>query len=62
MKVVGCRDISRFHSYLVRAEMKSSAALLFACERSAGVLVVFELDHRVILLEPFKMMHKGIFN
>jgi hypothetical protein len=23
--------------------------------------VVFELDHRVILLEPFKMMHKGIF-
>jgi hypothetical protein len=33
----------------------------FACERSVGVLVVFELDHRVILLEPFKTLHKGNF-
>jgi hypothetical protein len=23
--------------------------------------MVFELDHRVILLEPFKMMHKAKF-
>jgi hypothetical protein len=27
----------------------------------AGVLMVFKLDHRLILLEPFKMMHKAIF-
>src|SRR5438067_1100808 len=33
----------------------------FACERSVGVLAVFELDHRVILLEPFKTPHKGNF-
>jgi hypothetical protein len=30
-------------------------------ERSGGVLVVFEWDHGVILLEPFNMIHKGIF-
>jgi hypothetical protein len=35
--------------------------LAFASERSGGVLVVFEWDHWVVLLEPFKMMHKGIF-
>src|SRR6185436_9966261 len=33
----------------------------FACERSVGVLVVFELDHRVVLLEPFNTPHKGKF-
>src|SRR6476659_7500206 len=32
-----------------------------ACERSVGVLVVFELDHRVVLLEPFNTPHKGKF-
>jgi hypothetical protein len=61
MKVVGCRDISRFHSYLVPRHQQDRRGLTFACERSGGVLVVFELDHRVILLEPFKMMHKGNF-
>jgi hypothetical protein len=35
--------------------------LTFTVERSRGVLVVFELDHRVTLLEPFNMMHKAIF-
>jgi hypothetical protein len=30
-------------------------------ERSSGVLVVSEWDHGVILLEPFNMIHKGIF-
>jgi hypothetical protein len=41
--------------------VRNDAAYLFASERSAGVLVVFELDHGVTLLEAFKMMHKGIF-
>src|ERR1700686_323049 len=50
VKVVGCRDISRFHSYLVRAVARGRAALLFPSNAQAGVLVVFELDHRVILL------------
>jgi hypothetical protein len=35
--------------------------LIFADERLASVLVVFELDHRLILLEPFKTLHKGNF-
>jgi hypothetical protein len=60
MKVVGRRNISRFHSYHIRAKSRNDAALL-SCERSGGVLVVFELDHRVTLLETFDMMHKGIF-
>src|ERR1700675_4933656 len=33
----------------------------FACERLSSVLVVFELHHRLILLEPFKTLHKGNF-
>ena len=61
VKVVGRRDISRFHSYLVRAKLENSAALLLPANAQIGVLVVFELDHRLILLEPFKMMHKGNF-
>jgi hypothetical protein len=43
------------------APRKKNAALLFACERSGGVLVVFELDHGLTLLEAFKIMHKGNF-
>jgi hypothetical protein len=43
------------------ARFQGKRGLIFACERSAGVLVVFELAHRAILLEPFKMIHKGIF-
>ena len=60
VKVVGRRDISRFHSYLVRA-ISRKARPYFACERLASVLVVFELDHRLILLEPFQSLHKGKF-
>jgi hypothetical protein len=33
--------------------------LTFSGERSTGVLVVFELDHKLILLEPFKMSAKA---
>ncbi|HYI26615.1 MAG TPA: hypothetical protein VD863_02085, partial [Bradyrhizobium sp.] len=40
---------------------KEGAALSFACERSVGVLVVFELHHRLTLLEAFQSMHKGKF-
>jgi hypothetical protein len=36
-------------------------SLIFSVGRSIGVLVVFEWDHRLILLEPFHMMHKGNF-
>ena len=60
VKVVGRRDISRFHSYLVRA-IQGQRGLIFACERLGGVLLVFELDHGLILLEPFKTLHKGNF-
>src|SRR5439155_8077126 len=35
VKVVGCRDISRFHSYLVRAVTTGRAAFNFCCERSS---------------------------
>src|SRR5216683_32770 len=35
VKVVGCRNISRFHSYLVRAMTRSRAAFKFCCERSS---------------------------
>jgi hypothetical protein len=60
MEVVGRRDISRFHSYHVRAELELRS-LVFSVGRSTGVLMVFEWDHRLILLEPFQMMHKGNF-
>ena len=60
VKVVWRRDISRFHSYLVRASL-GEARPYFACERLTSVLVVFELDHRLILLEPFQTRHKGNF-
>ena len=60
VKVVWRRDISRFHSYLVRA-ISRKARPYFACERLTSVLVVFELDHRLILLEPFQTRHKGKF-
>jgi hypothetical protein len=33
----------------------------FACERLLSVLVVFELDHRLILLEPFQMLRTSQF-
>jgi hypothetical protein len=36
-------------------------SLIFSVGRSTGVLVVFEWDHRLILLEPIQMMHKGNF-
>ena len=54
VKVVRRRDVSRFHSSLVRADASDKRGLIFACERLACVLLVFELDHRLILLEPFK--------
>jgi hypothetical protein len=59
VKVVRRRDISRFHSYLVRASDKNAA--LFCLRTLKCVLVVFELDHRLILLEPFNTPHKGNF-
>jgi hypothetical protein len=42
------------------AQFQGKRGLIFACERSTGVLVVFELDHRFILLEPFQT-YKGKF-
>ena len=62
VEVVGRRNISRFHSYLVRADFKERRGLIFACERSVGVLVVFELDHRLTLLEPFRACTKAILS
>jgi hypothetical protein len=50
VKVVGRRDISRFHSYHVRANTRAQP--YFSVGRSTGVLMVFEWDHRLILLEP----------
>jgi hypothetical protein len=43
------------------AQFQGKRGLIFACERSVGVLAVFELDHRLMLLEPFKTWHKGNF-
>jgi hypothetical protein len=60
VEVVGGRNISRFHSYLVRASTRRTASS-FNRERLTGALVVFELDHRLTLLEPFKIVHKGKF-
>src|ERR1700710_771453 len=34
VKVIGCRNISRFHSYLVRAGVTVDAAFDVSCERS----------------------------
>src|SRR3954467_11339221 len=34
VKVIGCRNISRFHSYLVRADVTVDAAFDVSCERS----------------------------
>ena len=60
MKVIGRRDIGRFHSYLVRAGTKMTRPC-FSGERLGGVLVVFKLDHRVILLGPINAIHKANF-
>jgi hypothetical protein len=35
--------------------------MIFANPAQIGVLVVIECDHRVTLLEPFNIMHKGKF-
>ena len=40
MKVVGCRDISRFHSYLVRAISRKARPLTLVVNAHHGVLVV----------------------
>jgi hypothetical protein len=42
------------------AQFQGKRGLIFAGERSTGVLVVFELDHGFILLEPFQT-YKGKF-
>jgi hypothetical protein len=43
------------------AQFQGKRGLIFACERLVGVLAVFELDHRLALLEPFQTPHKGKF-
>jgi len=42
-------------------KLENGAALSLSCERSGGVLVVFELHHRDIVLKPIKIIHKGNF-
>ena len=61
VKVVGGRDIGRFHSYPVRTGPRTPGGLFELRERLRRVQMVFELDHRVILLEPFRTVHKGKF-
>ena len=41
VKIVGCRDISRFHSYLVRAAQENPRGLTSVVNAHHGVLVVF---------------------
>src|SRR6185295_6207804 len=74
VEIVGGRDISRFHSYLVHAREKS-ARPFYSVERLAGLepdqystrsgsddaLVVSRWGHWLILLEPFKITHKANF-
>jgi len=68
VEVVGCRNIGRFHSCLVRARTTTNRAAFVLSlgalpESNARLtpLLVSEWDHRLALLELFKMMHKGIF-
>src|SRR5579863_1518682 len=63
MEIVGRRDISRFHSYLIPApNFQTRAALsLPANALRRGVLVVFEWYHRLKVLKPINMIHKGNF-
>src|SRR6185295_12232791 len=48
-------------SFLPCPRQLGERGLILPCERLTSVLVVFELDHRVILLEPFQTRHKGNF-
>jgi hypothetical protein len=41
VKVIGCRNISRFHSYLVRADGTVDAAFDVSCERSSTAFLLF---------------------
>src|SRR5215468_3590712 len=41
------------------APFQGQHGLAFAFERLSRVLLVSELDHRLILLEPFKTRYKG---
>ena len=45
MEVIGCRDISRFHSYLARATTRNRAALSSVVNAHRGVLVVCQTYH-----------------
>src|SRR4051812_13983940 len=41
VKVIGCRNISRFHSYLVRAGITIDAAFDVSCECSSTAFLLF---------------------
>src|SRR3954452_5710090 len=41
VKVIGCRNISRFHSYLVRVDVTPTRPLMFASERSSTAFLLF---------------------
>jgi hypothetical protein len=60
VEVVGRRNVGRFHSSLARAVSRTARPCL-CFERLVRVLLVSELDHRLILLEPFQSAHKGQF-
>jgi hypothetical protein len=42
-------------------KLENGAALPLPGNAQVGVLVVFKLHHQLIVLKPFKMMHKGNF-
>src|SRR6185312_205244 len=62
VEVVGGRNISRSHSYLLMSAQARRTARPFLIENAEpAFLVVSELDHRLTLLEPFNLMHKAKF-
>jgi hypothetical protein len=62
MEVVGRRDISRFHSYLIRAKHSEQRGLiLYANAQIAAFFPVLEWLHRFLVLKPIKLISKANF-
>ena len=62
MEVVGRRDISRFHSYLIRAKHSEQRGLiLYANAQIAAFFSVLEWLHRFLVLKPIKLISKANF-
>jgi hypothetical protein len=64
MEVVGRRDISRFHSYLIRAKATSEqrGLILYANAQIAAFFSVLEMASSAFRIKaPFKLISKANF-